>query len=691
MAPRLALLLLFAGRANAQLSCAREEELVTNLRWLREACEQEGEAFPEGDEDTLVPSAVTAPACAEAVHRVTESCGGLLSRSPWFESRQSALAAALESASAAGLLGEGVMLGGSAQRAVMIADPDVTAIHGCGAVLEDGFEQFSQVPTGQGRVAINVGASRGNLRLVFDELTLDAKFNDNLRVYGAQNEELLAVFSGDLPLAGPIIIPGSRAELLLVSDGASSRTSLRVNVECVCEDSGRFVDLDGDGCSAYAPGGTKHGHCADLANSLTADSPALSACPLACGTCDPDPCDGAPCQNGGTCMDMRSDGATCTASDLPARFAAVSAACCDEGAEDCVPAACGAACAAVLIPFFQDCRGVLKGDLRLLATIQQAAQQCDSVPMFQCSCTGGWAGDNCELVPLPDGFAEIYVVSGCLDPARCGVFRRAVAHCTSVDSRHCPGGDLANGNTDPRMCDGAPVYQKDVADGGNDGAVLYRYLADDALNTQWQVSPSGALAYCREDGPRMERNTPPLSSPPTDSDWTAFSQGRWMEERISIASFAESYTVSGCSNPVHCGVFRRAVARCTAGRYCPGGDLANGNTDPRLCDGAPVYQKVVADGGGDGPVLYRFYNSPGGPHGSEEYTAWFVGPSNALTSCGHSYFLHSPAPRGSSGSSPTADGYYTGDGWYDEDTVPATRGMISVAVSVSWAMPEGGH
>ena len=38
---RLALLLLFAGRANAQLSCTREEELVTNLRWLREACEQE--------------------------------------------------------------------------------------------------------------------------------------------------------------------------------------------------------------------------------------------------------------------------------------------------------------------------------------------------------------------------------------------------------------------------------------------------------------------------------------------------------------------------------------------------------------------------------------------------------------------------------------------------------------------------
>jgi hypothetical protein len=53
-----------AGRASAQLSCAREEELVADLRWLREACGQEGEAFPEGDEDTLVPSVVTAPECA---------------------------------------------------------------------------------------------------------------------------------------------------------------------------------------------------------------------------------------------------------------------------------------------------------------------------------------------------------------------------------------------------------------------------------------------------------------------------------------------------------------------------------------------------------------------------------------------------------------------------------------------------
>ena len=79
MAPRLALLLLlFAGRASAQLSCAREEELVANLRWLREACQQEGEAFPEGDEDTLVPSAVTTAGCARVVHRVAHKKSSII-------------------------------------------------------------------------------------------------------------------------------------------------------------------------------------------------------------------------------------------------------------------------------------------------------------------------------------------------------------------------------------------------------------------------------------------------------------------------------------------------------------------------------------------------------------------------------------------------------------------------------------
>ena len=166
--PALLLLLLFAGRASAQLSCAREEELVANLRWLREACEQEGEAFPEGDEDTLVPSAVTTAGCAEAVHRVAESCDGLLSRSPWFESRLSALTVAVESATAAGLLGEGGVRQGAVLLADPATDPSVTVVHDCGVVLEDGFEQFSQTQFWESRVGIDVGASCGRIRLAFD-------------------------------------------------------------------------------------------------------------------------------------------------------------------------------------------------------------------------------------------------------------------------------------------------------------------------------------------------------------------------------------------------------------------------------------------------------------------------------------------------------------------------------------------
>jgi hypothetical protein len=68
---------------------------------------------------------------------------------------------------------------------------------------------------------------------------------------------------------------------MLVSDGWSRRTSLRLTVRCVCEDSPSFVDVDGDGCEAFAR--AKLGLCADP---LTADKQARAACPLACGACD---------------------------------------------------------------------------------------------------------------------------------------------------------------------------------------------------------------------------------------------------------------------------------------------------------------------------------------------------------------------------------------------------------------------
>jgi hypothetical protein len=222
-------------------------------------------------------------------------------------------------------------------------------------VLDDGFAQFPSIGTGQSRVAIDVGPSRGTLRLDFETLTLDAKANDNLRLYADadENEELRQIFPGDLPLTEPIEVPGSEAYLLLVSDGVNRRTGFRATVRCVCEDDASFADADGDGCDAYAPASAKHGLCANRM--------ARSACSLACGACTPDPCDAAPCQNGGTCAPSNLDGgaghrrqqaAECTAAELPVRSTAVTAACCDD-ATDCSSGAlatCNAGCAAVLIP-----------------------------------------------------------------------------------------------------------------------------------------------------------------------------------------------------------------------------------------------------------------------------------------------------------------------------------------------------
>ena len=227
--------------------CDSEDELLGNLRWLRDACAQAGEQFD--DDDTLVPGAVTTRGCAGVVRRVASDCGGLLARSPWFASRRAALDAAAAAASA---LGDD----GDVGTTLHLADPTLAAVHSCGAVLDDGFEQFPFIGIGQSRVAIEVGPSRGTLRLDFETLTLDAKANDNLRLYADadENEELRQVFSKDLPLTEPIEVDASEVYVLLVSRGASTRTSLRVTVSCVCEDSATFADADGDGCAAYAQG-----------------------------------------------------------------------------------------------------------------------------------------------------------------------------------------------------------------------------------------------------------------------------------------------------------------------------------------------------------------------------------------------------------------------------------------------------
>ena len=186
----LAALLLFllagpsAAQTDAAVSCDSEAELLGSLTWVRDACSQAGAGEQFDDDDTLVPGAVTTRGCAEVVRRVASDCGGLLARSPWFASRRAALDAADAAASALTADGGGV----GTDAALHLADPGLRFVHSCGAVLDDGFAQFPPIGTGQSRVAIDVGASRGTLRLDFEDLTLDAKENDNLRLYADADE-----------------------------------------------------------------------------------------------------------------------------------------------------------------------------------------------------------------------------------------------------------------------------------------------------------------------------------------------------------------------------------------------------------------------------------------------------------------------------------------------------------------------
>jgi hypothetical protein len=372
-------------------ACDAEDELLDSLRWLHEVCSHEGAVFP--DDKTPVPSAIETHGCARAARRVRGTCGGLLGSSPWFASRKQALDDAVASAADVSDAAPGTQ---------HLADPGVKAIHSCGAAFDDGFAQFPAIGSGQSRVVIDVGPSRGRLRIDFDHLTLDKKDNDNLRIYSDadENEELRVILSGDLPLTEPIEVDASEVYVLLVSVGASTRTSLAATVSCVCEDSDSFTDDDGKGCSAYGGEGEKHLRCASLLP--PADERARAACPAACGACDADPCDASPCQNGGTCARLGGDGATCaTDGALTARTAAVHAECCDEPTEDCSsgqPSTCNAGCAALLVPYFQDCQEQLaKEPGGVLAAVRSVAQTCASTPRYECSCQQGWSGTNCEV------------------------------------------------------------------------------------------------------------------------------------------------------------------------------------------------------------------------------------------------------------------------------------------------------
>eukprot|EP01046_Picozoa_sp_COSAG06_P018381 COSAG06_NODE_1278_length_10031_cov_105.662002_10_plen_176_part_00 len=172
-----------------------------------------------------------------------------------------------------------------------------------------------------------------------------------------------------------------------------------------------------------------------------------------------------------------------------------------------------------------------------------------------------------------------------------------------------------------------------------------------------------------------------------------------MDVFACVFQWPQHYTVTGCSDESHCGVFTRVLASCASGSHCPGGDYANGNTDPTLCDNAAVYQ----EGGPDGPVLFRYYYSD--RIYSSSGTKWLVGPSDRLDACGWSGstptsgysrasygygpYLHSALNPGRPGGAPTAPGYSAGGGWTDHDNSNA-RGTITVTAGDGSAIGGGG-
>eukprot|EP01044_Picomonas_judraskeda_P008312 COSAG03_NODE_941_length_5251_cov_254.015334_5_plen_384_part_00 len=129
------------------------------------------------------------------------------------------------------------------------------------------------------------------------------------------------------------------------------------------------------------------------------------------GLCESDPtfaaCHAAACDGHKGRRQLQGDGysgSSCTATELPARSAAVTAGCCDEQTEDCTgghPHSCNADCAALFLPFWADCRAALGTDSRQLEPV---VALCESTVLrgapslaeqLNLQCTDGSAVEDC--------------------------------------------------------------------------------------------------------------------------------------------------------------------------------------------------------------------------------------------------------------------------------------------------------
>ena len=141
--------------------------------------------------------------------------------------------------------------------------------------------------------------------------------------------------------------------------------------------------------------------------------------------------------------------------------------------------------------------------------------------------------------------------------------------------------------------------------------------------------------------------------------------------RYALQMYADSYTLSGCSDAALCGVFRRVAAHCTDQAFgrCPGGISARvGWTDATLCDGAPVYQR---EGGAvGGAVLFQQMAGFGSSY-------WWVEESSALGNCLAQQQLYSSSNSGRVSPMPPDAAIY---GWSDPGGYDSGRGHDNIHI-----------
>eukprot|EP01043_Picozoa_sp_COSAG02_P044107 COSAG02_NODE_3903_length_6061_cov_2.511238_1_plen_1174_part_00 len=318
--------------------------------------------------------------------------------------------------------------------------------------------------------------------------------------------------------------------------------------------------------------------------------------------------------------------------------------------------------------------------LLLMPTTVEPPEQCDPVTITHTTDT------TCQ-VPVPgfDGFYESYTVSGCSDPAHCGVYKRVSAHCTT-QSDWCPGGRFSRGKTNSTLCDGAPVYQRAgyVFDGTTK---LVIFPTDHGIPPNWlnldnlEDQANAAKALMSGNCPAIE-NMESMTPDPAGSCFelrTSDTCDRNLECTYiivtaglsGIAVYAQ-HAPSEFERDSHyfydssCGDSSCDIEPLTEHKY--ESDTLHGfewaGVFAVTQNSSTWLMQAHDDGnwGYTGPVLFRVYYSGEGGN-----TQWRVGSSDALAVCAESesIYLQSQSTPGP-GYAPTAPSYSAGGGWEDD-------------------------